>query len=407
LVEMAARPRHIAYVLKRWPRISETFIAAELIELQRQGEMVTVFAISRPDEALEHGLVAEMTFPVIYLPYRPLRHPVRVASALARCLRRHPRAWLDAARRSVWPFRMKGLRRLLQASVLRVEMADLGIDHVHAHFATAAARLANLAWRMEGPAYSVTAHAKDIYHEEVQVEHLTDKLCNATFVATVTEANRAYLESVLTASVPLEVIPNAVDLPRLLNAASPPRRNDTVLAVARLIEKKGLEDLVQACGILQGRGVPAQLEIVGEGPLREELDGAAGRLGVRARFFGSLAHEEVLPLYRRARVFCLPCVVASTGDRDGLPTSLLEAMALGTPVVTTALPGLTEAVTDEQTGLVVAQRDPEALAKALERLLTDDELCARLADHARKRVASCFSVERSVAMLRSLWPEAH
>jgi colanic acid/amylovoran biosynthesis glycosyltransferase len=403
---MAAGRRHIAYVLKRWPRISETFVAAELIELQRQGETVTVFAISRPDEALEHGFVAEMTFPVIFLPYRPLRQPMRVARAVARCLRRHPRAWLDAAARSVWPFRMKGLRRLLQASVLRVEMAGLDIDHVHAHFATAAARLANLAWRMGGPAYSVTAHAKDIYHEEVQTEHLSDKLGNATFVATVTEANRAYLASLLKASTPIEVIPNAVDLRRLRRAGSPARGPDTVLAVARLIEKKGLEDLVEACGILRARGVSARLEIVGEGPLRSELEVAARRFGVPARFFGALAHEEVLPLYRRTRAFCLPCVVANTGDRDGLPTSVLEAMALGAPVVTTAMAGLMEAVTDEETGLVVAQRDPEALAKALERLLTDDELCARLAERAQDKVNSSFSLERSVAKLRSLWPEA-
>jgi glycosyltransferase involved in cell wall biosynthesis len=403
---MTTRRRHIAYVLKRWPRISETFIAAELIELQRQGETVTVFAISRPDEALEHAFVAEMTFPVIYLPHRPLREPLRVAGAVARCLRWHARAWLGAAARCVWPFRMKGVRRLLQASVLRAEMADVGIDHVHAHFATAAARLANLAWRMDGPAYSVTAHAKDIYHEEVQAEHLSDKLCNATFVATVTEANRAYLASVLNAAAPLEVIPNAVDLRRLRQGAPVARRGDTVLAVGRLIEKKGLEDLVEACGILRARGVPARLEIVGDGPLRVELDGAARRLGVSARFFGSLAHEDVLPLYRSSRAFCLPCVVASTGDRDGLPTSVLEAMALGAPVVTTAMTGLTEAVTDEDTGLVVAQRDPEALAKALERLLTDDELCARLAKRAHNRVASCYSLERSVAKLRSMWPEA-
>jgi colanic acid/amylovoran biosynthesis glycosyltransferase len=403
---MAAGSRHIAYVLKRWPRISETFVASELVELQRQGERVTVFAISRPNEPFEHGFVAEVTYPVVYLPYRPLHQPLRVARAVARCLRRDPRAWLGAAFQSVWPWRMKGLRRLLQASVLRVEMADLCIDHVHAHFATAAARLANLAWRMGGPTYSVTAHAKDIYHEDVQAEHLSDKLCNATFVGTVTEANRNYLASVLKGSASLEVIPNAVDLGRLRHAASAVRARDIVLTVARLIEKKGLEDLIEACGILRARGVSARLEIVGEGPLQARLKATASSLDVPARFFGALPHEDVLPLYRRARAFCLPCVVAGTGDRDGLPTSVLEAMMLGAPVVTTALAGITEAVIDEDTGLVVSQRDPEALAKALERLLTDDALCARLAERAHERIVGCFSLERSVAKLRSLWPEA-
>jgi colanic acid/amylovoran biosynthesis glycosyltransferase len=403
---MTAARRHIAYVLKRWPRISETFIAAELIELQRQGERVTVFAIRRPDEPFEHAFVADMTFPVVYLPHRPLRQPLRVLRAVLTCLRRDSRAWLGAARRSVWPLRLKGVRRLLQASVLRVEMAAAGIHHAHAHFATAAARLANLAWQMDGPTYSVTAHAKDIYHKEVQPDHLSDKLCNASFVATVTESNRTYLRSVLLGPARLEVIPNAVDLRRLRPAAASARRQDAVLTVARLIEKKGLEDIIEACAIVRDRGVTAQLQIVGDGPLRSKLESAALRRGLPVRFLGALPHEEVLPLYEQARVFCLPCVVAGTGDRDALPTSVLEAMALGAAVVTTGVAGLPEAVANEDTGLVVPERDPEALAKALERLLTDGDLCTRLSRRARARIASSFSLEDSVAKLRSLWPEA-
>jgi colanic acid/amylovoran biosynthesis glycosyltransferase len=179
-----------------------------------------------------------------------------------------------------------------------------------------------------------------------------------------------------------------------------------VLAVARLIEKKGLPDLVSACGLLVGRGVPVRLELAGEGPLRVELEAAASRLGVQAVFHGALPHERVLGLLRRATVYCLPCVVASTGDRDGLPTSVLEAMALGVPVVATALNGLAEAVVHERTGIVVPGRDPEALADALERLLGDPELRHRIAREARRHVEENFALERSVERLRSLFPEA-
>jgi glycosyltransferase involved in cell wall biosynthesis len=404
-----SRPR-IGYVLKRFPRISETFIAAELIELERQGVQLFVFAVSRPEEPFSHGFVDELRSPVVYLPHRPMREPLRVGRALARVLRHDGRGWLRAAAYSLWPPRLKGLRRLLQATVLREEMERAAIDHAHAHFATAAARLANLAWRMGGPGYSVTVHAKDIYHEEVQLDHLRDKLVPARFVATVSRANREYLNSVLELDGKLEVVPNSVDLRRLGPARAVGGEPGVVLAVARLVEKKGLSDLVEACAALQGRstsaGVGARLEVVGDGPLRAELAATAERLGVDTRFHGSLPQEQVLDVYRRASVYCLPCVVAGSGDRDGLPTSVLEAMALGVPVVTTTVSGLPEAVINERTGLLVPEHDPVALAAAIERLLTDTAFAARVAAEARRHVETSFSLECSASRLRALFPEA-
>jgi colanic acid/amylovoran biosynthesis glycosyltransferase len=398
--------RHLGYVLKRFPRISETFIAAELIELERQGEHVTVFAVSRPDEPFRHRFLDELGARVVYLPHRPLRQPLRVARAVARGLRHDPRGWLGAAAACLWPPRLKGLRRLLQASVLRDEMAAAGIDHAHAHFATAAARLANLAWRMGGPAYSVTTHAKDIYQRDVRVEHLRDKLAGATFVATVSEANRAHLAALLGDEVRLHVVPNSADLRRLRSCGTRRPQPGEVLSVARLVEKKGLPDLVDACGLLRARGVPLRLAIVGDGPLRERLEERTARAGLPGAIRGALPQEEVLQRYLRAAVFCLPCVVSADGDRDGLPTSVLEAMALGVPVVTTAVGGLAELVIGERTGLVVPEHDPEALADALARVLTDPQLAARLAAAARRHVEAGFSLERSAAQLRSLFPEA-
>jgi colanic acid/amylovoran biosynthesis glycosyltransferase len=395
--------RHLGYVLKRFPRISETFVAAELIELERQGERVTVYAVSRPQEAFEHDFVGEVRAAVVYLPHRPLREPVRVVRALGRVLRSDARGWLRAAAVSLWPPRLRGVRRLLQATVLRAEMRQAGIDHAHAHFASTAARLANLAWRMGGPTYSVTAHAKDIYHRGVRADRLRDRLSPAAFVATVCGANREHLASILGGQASLHVVPNAVDLRRLAWPRAGRPDAGLVLTVARLIEKKGLVDLVVACGLL-GRGVRLRLEIVGEGPLRSALEETAERAGAPVTFHGGLPHEQVLDLYRRAAVFCLPCVVASTGDRDGLPTAVLEAMALGVPVVTTAVSGLGELVVHERTGLVVPQRDPVALADALGRLLADGDLAERLALEGRRLIESSFSLEQSVTSLRSLFP---
>jgi colanic acid/amylovoran biosynthesis glycosyltransferase len=402
---MTAPKRHLGYVLKRFPRISETFVAAELIELARQGERVTVFAVSRPEEPFSHGFVGEVTAPVVYLPHRPLREPARVARALHCVLRSDARGWLGAAAVSLWPPRLRGVRRLLQATVLLQEMREAGIDHAHAHFASTAARLANLAWRMGGPTYSVTAHAKDIYHHQVRADRLRDKLSSAEFVATVCAANRDHLDSVLAGRGRLHVVPNAVDLRRLGGPGERRPEPGLVLSVARLIEKKGMTDLVAACGLL-GREVSLRLEIIGEGPLRSTLEEAAARTGTPVSFHGALPHEQVLELYRRAAVFCLPCVVASTGDRDGLPTSVLEAMALGVPVVTTAVNGLGELVVHERTGLVVPEHDPAALADALGRLLADVRLADRLAAEGRLLIERSFSLEQSVSSLRLLFPEA-
>jgi glycosyltransferase involved in cell wall biosynthesis len=397
--------RRVGYVLKRYPRISETFVASELIELERLGERLTVFAVSKPDEPFEHAFVRELRADVVYLPHRPWREPVRVARALRRVVPANPSGWLSAARYSLWPPRRKGVRKLLQASVLRAEMDRAGIDHAHAHFATAAARLANLAWRMGGPPYSVTVHAKDIYHRQVRLDHLRDKLVPARFVATVSQANSDHLESVLELNGRLRIVPNSVNLRRLGPVRPRGVQDGPVLAVARLIEKKGLGDLVAACGLLRCRGASPRLEIVGDGPLRPPLERAAARLGVDARFRGALPQERVLELMERAAIFCLPCVVAADGDRDGLPTSVLEAMALGVPVVTTAVSGLAEAVLHERTGLIVPQGDPAALADAIARLQSDPELASRLSAEGRRHVERNFSIERSAALLRSLFQE--
>ncbi len=400
------RSRRIGYVLKRFPRISETFVAAEVLELERQGEHVTIFAISRPDEPFEHAFLDRLRARVVYLPHRPHREPVRVARGLASALRASPRGWLRAARVALWtPRQVLAWRRLLQATVLRRELADAEIEHVHAHFATAAARLANLAHLMSGPQYSVTAHAKDIYHRQARPARLRQKLGDAEFVATVSEANRDFLTSVLDGRGRVEVVPNSADLRRLGAPNGEVRQRDLVLSVARLVEKKGLEDLIEACRLLAERGHPARLEIVGDGPLRGRLEAAAQAAGIDAVFRGSLPQEEVLPRYREAAVVCLPCVVASTGDRDGLPTSLLEAMALGAPVVSTPVGGISELVVHGETGVLVPERDSVALANALERLLAYRVLGDALAARARAHVEERFSLERNVTELRALFAE--
>jgi glycosyltransferase involved in cell wall biosynthesis len=398
------KPR-LAYVLKRFPCLSETFVAWELIELQRRSRRPTIFAMGRPDEPFTQPFLDELRASVVYLPPRASSEPARSARALARALRRNPLAWLRAAAESVRRPGFFGRKRLMQATILRDEMASAGIDHAHVHFANKAARLAYLSWRMGGPTYSVTAHAKDIYHHAARPPHLRKLLGPAAFVATVSEANRRHLDLIVGDRTRVEVVPNSVNL-ELLTANGRRQPDWTVLTVARLVEKKGTAHLIKACALLSERGQRVRLVVAGDGPLRGELEAAASRSSLDAEFLGEVPHERVLEQYRRARVFCLPCTVAFDGDRDGLPTAILEAMGSGVPVVTTSMNGLDEAVIHERTGLIAPERDPVALADAIERVLTDPDLAARLTSEARRRVEERFSAELSAGRLLTLLDRA-
>jgi glycosyltransferase involved in cell wall biosynthesis len=187
------------------------------------------------------------------------------------------------------------------------------------------------------------------------------------------------------------------------------RRDDggepVVLSVARLVEKKGLEDLITAAGILRGRGHAFKVEIIGSGPLRDSLKAQAQRLGLadRVSLLGAQAHDAVCLAYQRASVFVLPCVVASNGDRDGIPNVLLEAMASGVPVVSTPVSGIPELIESGVTGILVPPRDVRSLADAIERLLASPELSERLASAARTKLESSFSLEASAEQLLAVF----
>jgi colanic acid/amylovoran biosynthesis glycosyltransferase len=404
--EPAARARfaHVGYLLKRFPCLSEAWIAEEMIELERQGVRLTIFAMGRPDEPATHGFLDELKARVIYLPRRPKGERWRVCRALFRTLRRDRRAWVRAARASRDHPELFGRRRLLLATVLHDELRRAGVDHVHIHFANKAARLGSLVRRMGGPSYSVTTHAKDIWHQKVRAADLREILGDASFVATVSEENRRHLAATLGRPGDVHVVSSSADLSRLGQPRRKQPESGPVLAVTRLVPKKGLNDLIEACAILAERSLPVRLEIVGDGPLRSELEGLAARVGADVAFRGALPREQVLECYRRAAVFCLPCVVAPDGDRDGLPSAVLEAMALGVPVVTTDVNGLSEAVLDGETGVTVPQHAPPELADALARVLLNQPLGASLAGAARAHVERSFSRERNAARLRSLFP---
>jgi glycosyltransferase involved in cell wall biosynthesis len=269
---------------------------------------------------------------------------------------------------------------------------------------------------LTGLPYSFTAHARDIYTSPPDL--LVVKIRAARFVVTCTGYNARHLAELVgdETAGSIHRIYHGLDLHKFSPSAEPPaqlgsapgrvqpRDTPTILAVGRLVEKKGYPYLIDACRLLIDRGYAVRLRIVGGGEMKDALRRHIAQVGLKERveLLGARPQDEVIDLYRTATVFALPCVVLENGDRDGIPNVLVEAMRLGLPVVSTAVSGIPELVVDEESGLLVPPRDVQALASALARLLDDPDLRARLAAAAAHRVTRQFDLAANAARLKTL-----
>lgn len=391
----AERPR-VGYVMKMYPRFSETFIVNEILAHEAAGLDLELFSLRPPADGRFHESLAAVQAPVTYLtPSVHKGQTVWDVLAGARPLLPRLADHLDELLAA-------DVRDAVQAVELAAAVVTRQITHLHAHFGSVATTVARLAGALAGVPYSFTAHAKDIYHEEVDGDDLRRKLADAAAVATVSDYNLAHLRAVHgDAAAGVVRVYNGLDLTRF-RYQSPAERPPVIVAVGRLVEKKGFADLVDAVALLAADGVDVRCDIIGDGAEREALARriAERDVGDHVRLLGPLPQHQVVAHVAGAAAFAAPCVVGSDGNRDGLPTVLLEAMALGTPIVSTDVTGIPEVLDDERTGLAVAQHDPRGLAAALARLVDDAPLRCRLAEAARARIEEDFDVARQAAALR-------
>jgi glycosyltransferase involved in cell wall biosynthesis len=402
----------VGYVLKRYPRYSETFIVNEILAHESAGVEVEIFALGCPNEPALAGPGSRVRANVSYL----VPPDTDSKSWAEKTLTAHD-FWLalrEAARLrpEVWDVlpeaRLERSRHVYQALLLAMEARSRGVSHLHAHFATSATTVARLAAAFAGLPFTFTCHAKDIFHESVRADDLERKFSAAAAAVTVSDFNVEYLRSTIgPVADGLRRIYNGLDLSEFPYSA-PVERPPRILAVGRLVEKKGLADLVEACALLARRGRDFDCRIVGSGDLEDDLRARIERLGLgdRVVLLGARPRGEVARLIQGAAVLVAPCVVGADGNRDGLPTVLLEAMALGTPCVSTDVTGIPEVLRDGETGLLVRERDPTALAAAIERLLADPALRVALAGRARRRIEADFDVHRNTAELREIFRAA-
>lgn len=407
---IAATPPVLVMILKGYPRISETFISNEILLLEQLGFTVRIVSMRRPREDFCHASVARIRAEVVYLPERILPHLPVLLYENVRAWWAAPKNYVRAVRRMLGHLRrtkrLATLKHLLQAGYLvRRALRPGESAHLHAHFAHSPTSVALYAGLISGLPFSFTGHAKDVWTQ--QPDRLAEKIGQAAFVITCTEANRGYLSRISPNGTPIFAVYHGIDLGLFhpngrRPEPTPPYR---FLSVARLTAKKGLDTVLDALAVLTRRGVACSLDLVGEGEDREVLEARVARLGLtdQVRFHGALPHERVLGFYARADAFVLGCRVLANGDRDGVPNVLVEAMAMGLPVAATDVSALPELAVDGLTALTCPPDDPERLADNLLRLVTEQDLRQRLVAAAREAVARDFDNAANIRRLAAIF----
>ena len=389
----------LAYLFERFPSFTQTFCYREIGELRRQKTAPAIFSVRHP-----HDEPPQTWDPAVVRDVEYLSDEKTLIAEVDRAL--HKEKLAAAVRTAITEWgRKTDFLRLYQAAWLGPRLQTRGVRHVHAHFAGLAARTGYWLKQFFGIGYSFTAHANDIFAPKPFEVSLGKLIAEARAVVTVSDFGVRFLQGKFPQDAArIHRVYNGID-PAIFRPADFGAETPTIISVGRLIEKKGFQDLIEACRLLRDGGIKFRCEIVGEGPLEAELRAQIAALGLTeiVRLAGPLPQEEVIARLSQSWVFALPCVTETDGGMDQLPTVVMEAMAAGLPVVSTPISGLPEMVSDGQTGMLVSEHQPQSLAEALGCLLNDRERARSLGQAGRQRASSLFAIETSARKLRHLF----
>jgi glycosyltransferase involved in cell wall biosynthesis len=390
-----------AYVLKMYPRFSETFIVSEILAREAAGERIEIFALRPTTDARFHPELARVKAPVTYI--------ARPQSTLGvwESFRRAQIAGLTGAlSRTFAELSAAEPDDAVQAVNLAAALRHRNIGHLHAHFASTATTVARLASGITGIPYSFTAHAADIFRDTVSQDGLRTKLALAHHAVTISDYNLRYLRRRFPEETGrLRLVRNGLELDRFpYRAPRPVGPTVRVAAVGRLVEKKGFQYLLPAAAELITNGVRLDLRIAGTGAMAAELEASIDRLRLtgHVRLMGPQTQDQVHELLASSDVFVAPCVVGADGNADGIPTVLLEAMATGTPCVSTAVTGIPEVIRNGHTGILTEPGSPVLLARAIRRITSISMDRASLAGNARELIEQDYDARQQASALRSL-----
>ncbi|MFZ1429822.1 MAG: glycosyltransferase family 4 protein [Geminicoccaceae bacterium] len=398
-------PKRIAILVKGYPRLSETFIAQEILALERLGLPLEIVSLRHPTDGRVHEMHRQIGAPVRYLPEYLYQEPLRVLRALGGGLLRRRfwlllHTWLADLRRD--PTANRG-RRFGQALVLAAELPQ-DIDWLHVHYLHTPASVARYTALLRDLPYSISAHAKDVW--TIPAWEKREKILAARWLVTCSRMNLEHLRTFVPRA-DMELIYHGLEAerfpapPRAFGAdGRDPQRPVHIVCVARAVEKKGLDVTLDALARLPA-GLHWRFEHIGGGPLSGVLAARAERLGIggRVHWGGSGTQEEVVAALRRADLFCLAARIAEDGDRDGLPNVIMEAMSQELPVVATEVAAIPEIVVPGSTGWLVPPDDPDALSFAIEGLIGDPALRLAMGRQGRHRILEQFAFTQGIEHL--------
>ena len=394
-----------AIIVKGYPRLSETFIAQEIQELEKRGLEIVIVSLRHPTDFKTHAIHDEITAPIKYLPeylYRELKR-LWISWWRVRLWPSYPavlKVWLKDLRRDLTPNR---IRRFGQALVLASEFEN-SVDHLYAHFLHTPASVTRYAAKLLGIPWSCSAHAVDIW--TTPEWDVREKLADCSWLVTCTLENQKYLKGIAENPDKIRLAYHGINLARFPMKKKQKKSGSTVkiLSVGRAVEKKGYKDLLAALALLPDDLIWTFTHI-GDGPELKNLRRISNSMQNSDRFkwLGSRPQKEVLKSYQEADIFVLASKVAKNGDRDGLPNVLIEAQSQGLPCVSTRLSGIPECIKDEVSGLLAEPGDIEGLAVRLKRLIESDELRDSLGLNGQKLVGNKFEFGSCIETISNLF----
>lgn len=396
----------VAYIMSRFPNLTETFVLNEIVALERQGVATTVYPLLKTSQRVVHPDATELVERAHYQPFFSVS--ILVTNFLFLC--RRPRAYLGVlleVLRATWGsanFFVGAIGIFPKVVRFAHEMEEEQVTHVHAHFANHPTVAALIIHRLTGIPFSFTAHGHDVH---VDRRMLDRKCAAASFVVMISSYNKQLVLNDFPHLDPhhLHLIHCGVDTkfftPRREARSEGPF---ALICVGSFIEVKGHEFLVEACRLLKDRGLTFRCDLVGSGPDQKLVEARIEMAGLGDEFVihGAQPRDRVAELIAAADVIVQPSAPTKRGSREGIPVSLMEGMACGLPVVASAISGIPELVVDERTGFLVPPRDPVVLADVLERLIRTPELRKRLGSAGRDRVRESFDLARNAARLCEL-----
>jgi glycosyltransferase involved in cell wall biosynthesis len=414
--------KQIGYLLRSYPRLSQTFILNEILALEQIGVSIQIFALTNPREKVVQMQVDQVQAPVYYLEEgiasRPLRNMLSENAQVARqYLQGYFRSlFYIAANRGIdegytastrWECFHQAVH-LTYLLILNERRTGKKLDHLHAHFAHDPALIAYLVHSITGIPFSFTAHARDLF--QVPEKALTDRIRQARAVITCCGSNLEYLNQIAPSQKSkFSLIYHGVNLkdfqPVSNRGANSPPNGPLLLSVGRLVEKKGFQDLLEALFLVKKSGEAFQCAIYGDGPLAKQLEewieehGMTGDVSLK----GDRTQQELISVYQNATFFILTPVQTEDGDRDGIPNVLVEAMAVGLPVITTAVSGIPELVEHNLNGLLYQSHDAQSIASGIIELLRNAEKRRQLGEAGSKKVREQFDVTQAAKRLKSLF----